>query len=123
MKRETAEIVFEYANRYSGKVEGALKEHLGVDTSLKFEIKDTRCGYYVIGVDTWNDVHLQMTATPLLSQLFKSAYLRIQVWDAENEIVFGVSVDYQHNYGGGSNGHDLMAIGVSKETGEVIVKK
>ena len=123
MNRETAERTLVNANENLGKLEGALKKHLGIDTNIQFQIKETRCGYYVVGIDTWNDVHLQMTATPLLSQLFKSACLRIQVWDAESEVVFGIAIDYSHNYMGGSNGHDLMAVGVNKETGEVIIKK
>lgn len=124
MKREQAESTVAYIySECKEKVEKTLKEHLGVDTCLEFEIKQNGLRCYILGRDTSSDVYEQMTATPLLRQLFKMAYLRIQVWDIENDVVFSVAIDYDHNYMGGSNGHDLMTVGVSKETGEVTVRK
>lgn len=124
MDREQAESTVAYIySECKEKVEKALKEHLGIDTCLEFEVKDTRCGFYIMGRDALSDVYEQMTATPLLRQLFRMAWLRIRVWDAKEEVVFGISLDYNHNYGGGSNGNDIMAIGIIKETGEVTVRK
>lgn len=124
MKREQAESIVAYVySECKEKVEKALKEHLGVDTCLEFEVKQNGLRCYITGRDALSDVYEQMTATPLLRQLFKMAWLNIQVWDAQNEVVFGIAVDYHHNYMGGSNGHNLMAVEVSKETGEVTVRK
>lgn len=123
MNRKTAErtIALVYSD-CKEKVEKVLKDVLKVDTCLEFEIKETRSGFYIMGRDALSDVYEQMTATPLLRQLFRMAWLRIQVWDAKEEVVFGISLDYHHNYGGGSNGHDIMAIGVRKDDGCVRVK-
>lgn len=124
MNRETAERTVAYIySECKEKVEKALKEHLGIDTRLEFEVKESVCSFHVLGRDALSDVYEQMTATPLLRQLFKMAWLRIQVWDMETEVVFMISLDYQHNFMGGSNGHDLMKLGINKETGKVIVRK
>lgn len=125
MKREQAESTVAYIySEGKEKVEKAIKETLGVDTCLEFEIKDARsCGWYITGRDCLSDTYEQMTATPLLRQLFKMVYLRLNAWDAGKEVVFNVAIDYDHNYMGGSNGRDLMMVGINKETGEVTIRK
>ena len=124
MKREQAESTVAYIySECKEKVEKALKEHLGVDTCLEFEVKQNGLRCYITGRDSLSDVYEQMTATPLLRQLFEMACLSIQVWDVDNEVVFSVAIDYQHNFRGGSNGHDLMIVGINKETGKVTVRK
>lgn len=124
MKREQAESTVAYIySECKTKLEKAIKEHLGVDTCLEFEVKQNGLRCYITGRDALSDVYEQMTATPLLRQLFEMAWLSIQVWDFDNEVTFGIAIDYQHNFRGGSNGHDLMIVGVRKDTGEVIVKK
>lgn len=124
MNREQAESTVAYIySECKEKVEKAIKETLGVDTCLKFEVMDTRCGFYIIGRDALSDVYEQMTATPLLRQLFKMAYLQINVWECTEEHVFNIAVYYEHNYDGGSNGHNLMRVGVNKETGKVYISK
>ena len=125
MDRETAESTVAYIySECKEKVEKAIKETLGVDTCLEFEIKDARsCGWYISGRDCLSDTYEQMTATPILRQLFKMAYLRLNVWDIVTEMVFDIAVEYEHNFNGGSNGHALMVVGVNKETGEVTIRK
>ena len=123
MKKEEALKVLESANRYAEKLEDVLRCELGVTAHLRFEMKEASCGYYVTGLDAGSDVNRQMTNTPLLRQLFKEAWLRLDVWDSVAEVVFGIGIVYSHNYNGGSNGHDLMAVGIKKETGEVRVRK
>lgn len=123
MDRNHAESTVAYIySECKGKVEKAVKETLGVDTCLEFEIKEYgNC--YIMGRDALSDVYQQMTATPLLRQLFRMAWLRIQVWDVDTEVVFDIAVEYEHNFNGGSNGHALMVVGVNKETGEVTTRK
>lgn len=123
MDRNYAESTVAYIySECKEKVEKAIKETLGVDTCLEFEIREyVDC--YINGRDALADVYQQMTATPLLRQLFRMAWLRIQVWDVDTEVVFDIAVEYEHNFNGGSNGHALMVVGVNKETGEVTIRK
>ena len=124
MDRNHAESTVAYIySECKEKVEKAIKETLGVDTCLEFEVRQNGLSCYVVGRDALSDVYEQMTATPLLRQLFKMAWLNIQVWDVDTDVVFSISIDYQHNFNGGSNGHDLMVVGVNKETGEVTIRK
>jgi hypothetical protein len=124
MKREQAESTVAYI--YSGckeKVEKAIKDILGVDTCLEFEITHGYGGYHVIGRDELTDLHCQMTATPLLRQLFERAWLEITVGDDFDVIAFRVSVRYDHQFDQGSNGRDLMVVFFNKKTGEVTIIK
>ena len=124
MDRNHAESTVAYIySECKEKVEKAIKETLGVDTCLEFEVRQNGLRCYVVGRDALSDVYEQMTATPLMRQLFKMAWLNIQVWDVDTDVVFSISIDYQHNFNGGSNGHDLMVVGVNKETGEVTIRK
>ena len=123
MKREEAIKLLESANKYANKLEEVLRSELGVTTHLHFEMRENSCGAFVTGMDAGSDICSQMTNTPLLRQLFKEAWLRIDVYYAVTDVVFGISMSYKHNYNGGCNGHDLMAVGIVKETEEVIVKK
>ena len=124
MKREHAERTVAYVNsECKEKLEKAIKDTLGVSASLEFELKETSRGYYIKGRDCLADTCQQMTATPLLRQLFSNASLRVECWDCEDQFVFGIALYYDHNYKGGSNGHDLMAVSIMKTTGEVIIQK
>lgn len=124
MDRNHAESTVAYIySECKEKVEKAVKETLGVDTCLEFEVRQNGLRCYIVGRDALSDVYEQMTATPLLRQLFNMAWLSIQVWDVDTDVVFGIAIDYQHNFNGGSNGHDLMVVGVNKETGEVTIRK
>ena len=124
MNRETAErtIALVYSD-CKEKVEKAIKDTIGVDTCLEFEIKEMLSDFYITGRDALSDVFEQMTATPLLRQLFKIAYFKINVWDCPEEYVFNIHLEYEHNYDGGSNGHTLMRVGVNKETWKVYISK
>ena len=123
MDRNHAESTVAYIySECKEKVEKAIKETLGVDTCLEFEVKEYG-NFYIMGRDALADVYQQMTATPLLRQLFRMAWLRIQVWDVDTEMVFDIAVEYEHNFNGGSNGHALMVVGINKETGEVTIRK
>lgn len=124
MDRNHAESTVAYIySECKEKVEKAIKDTLGVDTCLEFEVKQNGLRSYITGRDALSDVYEQMTATPLLRQLFRMAWLRIQVWDVDTEIVFDIAVEYEHNFNRGSNGRDLMVVGVNKETGEVTIRK
>lgn len=124
MDRSQAESTVAYIySECKEKVEKAIKDTLGVDTCLEFEVKQNGLRSYITGRDALSDVYQQMTATPLLRQLFKMAWLRIQVWNVDTEMVFDIAVEYEHNFNGGSNGHALMVVGVNKETGEVTIRK
>ena len=124
MDRNHAESTVAYIySECKEKLEKAIKETLGVDTSLEFEVRQNGLRCYVVGRDALSDVYEQMTATPLLRQLFKMAWLKIQVWDVDTEMVFDIAIDYEHNFNGGSNGHSLMVVGINKETGEVTIRK
>ena len=123
MKRELAEQTLAIVESHKVEVENIIKEHLGVQTNLRFELLR---GQYIIGVDALSDTYEQMTATPLLRQLFKMAELRIDVFRDENDpdwICFAVGISYQHNYRGGSNGHDLMGIHLNLAGEEPIIRK
>ena len=96
------------------KVEKAIKDTIGVTVDLHFKLEECRMyGYRISCYDMGNDMNEQMTATPLLKQLFSMAQLRVDVWaddEAPMAIFFNIGVSYIHNYKGGSNGHDLMSI-------------
>jgi len=124
MDRNHAESTVAYIySECKEKVEKAIKDTLGVDTCLEFEVRQNGLRCYIVGRDALSDVYEQMTATPLLRQLFRMAWLRIYVWDVDTEMVFDIAVEYEHNFNGGSNGHALMVVGVNKETGEVTIRK
>ena len=123
MDRNHAESTVAYIySECKEKVEKAIKDTLGVDTCLEFEVRQNGLRCYIVGRDALSDVYEQMTATPLLRQLFRMAWLRIYVWDVDTEMVFDIAVEYEHNFNGGSNGHALMVVGVNKETGEVTIR-
>ena len=123
MKRELAEQTLAIVENHKVEVENIIKEHLGVQTALRFELIR---GQYIIGVDALSDTYEQMTATPLLRQLFKMAELRVDVYrdDVDPDwIHFRVGVSYNHNFGGGSNGHDLMAFALNLAGKNPVIRK
>lgn len=124
MTQEHAEKVLAFIeSQCKAKVEKVIKETLGVDTAISFTMTKGYGGFYINGIDTLPNVQQQMTATPLLQQLFKKVTLEISVGEDETLVAFNVSVKYEHAYEPGSNGRDLMKLFILKNAGEVIISK
>lgn len=124
MKEEYAIKMCEFVkNDCKKKLEKAIKETLGVNVNLEFNVDRLYNGdNYIKVVDTLTDVDEKMRANAILKQLFDSAELRVDVWpNDEGEelgVCFGIGVSYKHNFRGGSNGHDLMVYSYNGVTGE-----
>lgn len=110
---------------YQTGIENAMMSVLGVPVDLKFSIVEGHGGLFIMANDAKGIANSQLTATPFLRQMFKSAEMRIDVYrnEGENYIVLSVGVAYQHGFEGGSNGTKLMVVIVNTETGEIEVRK
>lgn len=120
MTQDYANKVLAFIESNKQKVEKAIVEVLDIKVNLQFEVKGSRMQRYRIDCyDIENDMNEQMTATPLLKQLFSMAQLRVDVWPNSDKeemgVFFNVGVAYIHNYRGGCNGHDLMAVCLDKD--------
>lgn len=110
-----------------GIINETVKNELGVNT--KFEIIANPSLRYK---DEWfvyleeknnEETTRQMTATPLLAQMFKDAYLRIRQSLFNGFITFEVEINYLHNFNGGTNGCSIMKFAINLDTKDVRVIK
>ena len=127
MKKENAEVFVQWVQKNLGRINEVIKENLGVET--EFLVSVARPSHttevFVKLVEGGRDTTRQLTATPLLAQLFKRGSLYIPCgYDSESkEGWFSVKIAYDHNYNAGSNGHDLMDFYVNLETDEWLIEK
>lgn len=118
------ELVNEFVSKLEANmksIEKVIKENLGVDIKMRI----VTSGRYDINVkleEFESDVSTKvLTSHPLLRQLFKESCIVLRAWPNEGNIcTFLVEVCYEHNFRGGSNGHDLMMFDMDLTTGKVI---
>ena len=121
MRQEFAEKALLFVDKVcKPQLEKAISETLGVRTSLVFGLKKIYNGDLIIDCqDEFDNVESKMTCNKLLKQLFASVTLRVVTYfndeDEELGACFSIGVDYQHGFGGGRNGHDLMAVAIDKD--------
>lgn len=112
-------------NELKEKIEYTLLVHLGVKTYIEAEAKQGYNSWYIVVKDRNDDVLKKMTGNKILRQLFETAnlYMDAYYFEEEQEINFDVQINYDHNYGGGSNGHRLMSFSIMLDTNKVIIRK
>ena len=116
-------IVSRLENGLMTEVSKLINKHLGVEIDLKMETSFYPWnGWHVALMETGDATTKILTSTPLLSQLFKKSKLEVQVGynEEHHEAWFRVMIGYDHNFGRGSNGNELMVIIVNPETFEII---
>ena len=128
MKKELAHEFVGYINHYMPTIEQTVYTHLGVRT--KFDILQSQYQHYRSEVfislhEDGKETTLALTANQLLSQLFESARLEIECgFNSQSQTgVFNVSVNYEHHYRHGRNGHEVMRFYIHFKTGEIEVEK
>ena len=116
-------IVSRLENGLLGEVKNLIALHLGVEVEFKVVVNYYPWSGWSIHLNEVGETTTKMlTSTPLLAQLFKQSKLEVQVGYNEeyNEAWFRVMIGYDHNFGHGSNGHELMVIIINPYTCEVI---
>lgn len=119
----TKEIAEQFIDDFSnGGIKGILENlvwhTLGVTVDFEAQTSyHSWTGHYVRLVDKLGDATAQLTATPLLRQMFKEARISSLVgYDEEtHEYQFRVRIDYDHSYEKGHNGLGLMCLTISRD--------
>lgn len=118
------ELVNEFVSKLEANMESikkVIKDNLGVDVNLRV----VSSGRNEINVNLeefeCEESKKVLTSHPLLQQMFKDSEIVVRCWYKEdlNIASFLIQIFYEHNYGGGSNGTELMAFEMSLEDGEV----
>lgn len=125
MNKETASKLIEKLNNHMNTISDILRENLGIVGKPYITTSKSRLGELHVYIEEDEDTTRQLTASPLLRQMFKKAGLGIRCWyDEQSDVCsFTVNVYYDHAYNGGSNGIELMRFDISFEKGVVFVKK
>lgn len=127
MEKETKNQIVEMLNNgLLQKIEDTFNQELSMN--CKFKIDDgynTWNGYYMWLEETTSSAKEQLTATPLLRQMFDNAKIYGKVgYDAERStIIFAWSIDYHHNFDSGSNGTSIMRFAYHTDTKELLIRK
>ena len=111
MKKETAITFVEKLNANMELFSRILQENLGISGNLFITTCDNRAHTETnVFIEEDEDTTRQLTATPLLRQMFKKAGLGIRCFYNEKKDTgtFMVNIYYDHNFGGGSNGTSIM---------------
>lgn len=115
MKESVKNVLIEKFNSGLTKVvENTVKENIGVNTKFQVKVEQYKwSGFIITLIEDGNDVSKQLTATPLLSHLFKSGSLNASVeYDEESEkTFFRLQISYNHR-SGGSNGYELLRFSI-----------
>lgn len=123
--KESEKKFIEAIKANMGTVSKVLREHLGITGEPFMTVRKNRYGEVYVYIEEDEETTRQLTATPLLRQMFKKAGLCIRCWGdgGDTEILFAVNVYYDHYYSAGSNGVELMKFSINLATGEVRVRK
>lgn len=102
-----------------------VKNELGVNTEFEINPEQRWNGEWIVRMEEKNheETKRQMTATPLLAQLFSDAYLYIRPFLFNEVLGFEVNINYDHNFNSGSNGCSLMRFSINLDTNELEVIK
>lgn len=115
MKESVKNVLIEKFNDGLTKVvENTVKENIGVNTKFQVKVEQNKwSGFIITLIEDGNDVSKQLTATPLLSHLFRGGSLNVSVeYDEKSEkSLFRVQISYNHR-NGGSNGYELLRFSV-----------
>ncbi len=124
MNKETANNLIEKLNVNMGTISNILRENLGIDGKPFITTSERRNGEVYVCIEEDEDTTRQLTATPLLRQMFKKAGLCIRCWydEQSDTCSFLVHVYYDHAFNCGSNGVELMRFSISFVKGTVLVK-
>lgn len=127
MKKEHVDSVIRDIKRNMPTIERIIKENLGVETKFDVEVLSPShtTEQYVKLVEKGDVIKKQMTATPLLGHIFRNALIKMDVFYEyeESEIAFCVHVYYEHSFGGGRNGVEMMRFGASMKTGKTWIRQ
>lgn len=119
----TKEIAEQFIDDFSnGGIKGILENLVWHTLGVTVDF-DAQTNYYhwtghcVTLIDRLGDATEQLTATPLLRQMFRSAEISATVgYDEEaDRYSFRVRVAYEHSYAGGRNGLDLMCLTINRD--------
>lgn len=91
-------------------IEHAVLNHFGVTVDVNAKVYNGRSNTYVTVHDSkTTDVDSKMRGNKILRCLFSTAEIKGSAWyDEEGKAVcIRWTVYYNHNYGNGSNGHDI----------------
>lgn len=108
-----------------GIINEIVKNELGVNTEFEINPEQRWNGKWIVCIEEKNheETKRQMTATPLLAQLFSDAYLYIHPFLFNEVLGFEVNINYDHNFNSGSNGCSLMRFSINLDTNTVEVIK
>lgn len=101
----------EFNEKYSAIINEVVRKRLGVTVNM--QCKSEKYGELEDTIKT--DVDKKMRGNKALRQLFKSIELDGFAYEFDNEVQVRLAVHYSHTCGGGSNGHDMLYIWLSKE--------
>lgn len=122
MNENSKNIIVEKMNGgMLAEVKNLISRHLGIEVDLEVEVTSNWSGWSVRLIEVGDASTKVVTSTPLLAQLFKQSKLEIQVGYKEEctDAWFRVMIYYDHNFGHGSNGHDLMTFCMDINTCDV----
>lgn len=115
MKESVKNVLIEkFNNGLTKVVEKIVKENIGVNTKFQVKVEQNKwSGFIITLIENGDDVSKQLTATSLLSHLFKSGSLNASAeYEEESEkTFFRLQISYNHR-NGGSNGYELLRFSV-----------
>ena len=119
------ELVNEFVSKLEASMESikkVIKENLGVDVNLRVVTSGRNEINVTLEEFESEESKKVLTSHPLLQQMFKDSQIVIRCWYKEDLTVasFLIQIFYEHNYGGGSNGTELMSFEMSLEDGEIL---
>lgn len=127
MLKEIADIFCPLAEKNIETINEIVRENLGVDVHFRLDVKKPShtTEVYPCLVEDGSDTTRQLTATPLLRQIFADGNISVSCYytKEENLGVFDVKIRYNHSFSSGSNGVDLMRFDMNMDTGKYRVFK
>lgn len=116
-------IINKLNNGLLDAVKDTMYREFGSDFGLTITTYERYDNYYVTLEETNGASTTMCTGSPILRQLFKDTTILVRVYynEEDNVVSFNVMLSYNHNYMGGSNGHELLSFGLNADNYELII--
>ena len=118
------ELVNEFVSKLEANmkaIENVIKENLGVE--IQTRVVTSGRNDITVTVEEFESEESKkvLTSHPLLRQMFKDSAIVARAWYNEEKNLgsFLVQIFYEHNFGGGSNGTELLKFDMDMATGKV----
>ncbi len=125
MKKELANEFVSKIEANIKAIESVIKENLGIEIPMRVVTSGRENINVKIEEFESEESKKVLTSHPLLRQMFSDSVIVVRAWYNEEKNLgsFLVDIFYEHNFGRGSNGTELLMFNMDMATGKVTAIK